>query len=234
MEALAEECPAAEGSEENGEEIMSEIETKMKEILGEDLVTLAEYYTGDERKLLAVCKALDFEILRKIKQSKEIPVLFTKKELMQGVDVFPVEFLNIKSHHKILYGEDFLKDINISKKNLRHQLEFEFRSKLIHLRSEYLLYSGRELESLILSAVPALAPIIGGLLYLKDLHHDGTQDMFDIVSEGYGINVSILKEIYDIRSGKSKFKKDKEQYVKELINVLSGIGKIIDELEVNE
>ena len=46
--------------------------------------------------------------------------------------------------------------------------------------------------------------------------------------------MSVLKEIYDIRQGKSKFKKDKEQYIKELINVLSGIGKIIDEIKVSE
>jgi hypothetical protein len=213
---------------------MTNTEIKIKEILGEDLVTLAEYYTGDEHKLLAVCKTLDFDILHKLKQNKELPILFTKEELMQGVDVFPVEFLNIKLHHKTLYGEDIFKDINISKKNLRHQLEFEFRSKLIHLRSEYLLYSGRQLESLILSAVPALAPIMGGLVYLKDLQHGDTREMFDIVSEGYGIDVSVLKDIYEIRQGKDKFKKDKEQYIKELINVLSGIGKIIDELKVSE
>jgi hypothetical protein len=213
---------------------MTDKEMKIKEILGEDLVTLAEYYTGDEQKLLAVCKVLDLDILQKLKQNKVIPILFTEDELMQGVDVFPVEFFNIKLHHKILYGEDLLKDINISKENLRHQLEFEFRSKLIHLRSEYLLYSGRELEALILSAVPALAPIMGGLVYLKNLKHGDTQEMFDIVSEGYGINVSVLKEINDVRRGKAKFKKDKEQYIRELINVLSGIGKIIDELKVSE
>jgi hypothetical protein len=209
-------------------------ETKIKEILGEDLVTLAEYYTGDEKKLLAICKNLDLDILQKLKESKEIPILFTKEELMQGVDVFPVEFLNIKLHYKILYGEDILKDIKISKENLRHQLEFEFRSKLIHLRSEYLMFSGKELEDLILSAVPALAPIIGGLVYLKDLQHGDTREMFDIVSKGYGIDVSVLKEIYDVRREKAKFKKDKEQYIKELINVLSGIGKIIDELKVGK
>lgn len=213
---------------------MTDTKMKIKEILGEDLVTLAEYYTGDEKKLLAICKNLDLDILQKLKQSKEIPILFTKEELMQGVDVFPVEFLNIKLHHKILYGEDILKDIKISKENLRHQLEFEFRSKLIHLRSEYLMFSGKELEALILSAVPALAPIMGGLVYLKDLKHGDTREMFDIVSEGYGIDVSILKEIYEIRRGKDKFKKEKEQYIIELIKVLSGIGNIIDEIKVNE
>lgn len=75
---------------------------------------------------------------------------------------------------------------------------------------------------------------MGGLVYLKDLMHGDTMEMFDIVSKGYGIDVSVLKEIYDIRQGKAKFKKDKEQYIKELINVLSGIGKIIDEIKVNE
>src|SRR3990170_7828080 len=109
---------------------------EIKEILGENLVTLAEYYTGDERNLLAVCNTLDFDSLRRFKKLKKIPFLFTKEELMDGVDVFPIEFLNIRQHHKILYGEDFLKDIQISKKDLRHQLEFEFRSKLIHLPKE--------------------------------------------------------------------------------------------------
>jgi hypothetical protein len=209
-------------------------EIKIKQMLGENLVTLAEYYTGDEKRLIAVCKTLDLDILRKLKQGKEFPLLFTKEELIRGVDVFPVEFLNIRHDYKIHYGEEILKDMKISKRNLRLQLEFEFRSKLIHLRSEYLLSRDRELESLILSAVPALAPILGGLGYLKDLQHGDTREMFDIVSGGYGIDVSVLKEIYDIRQGKAKFKKDKEQYIKELINVLSRIGKIIDEIKVSE
>jgi len=209
-------------------------ETKIKEILGEDLVTLAEYYTGDEKRLIAVCKTLDLDVLRKLKQGKEFPILFTKEELIRGVDVFPVEFLNIRHDYKIHYGEDILKDIKISKKNLRLQLEFEFRSKLIHLRSDYLMFKEKELGSLILSAIPTLSPIMGALTYLKDLQHGNTREMFDIVSKGYGIDVSVLKEIYDVRQGKAKFKKDKEQYIKELINVLSGIGKIIDEIKVSE
>jgi len=75
---------------------------------------------------------------------------------------------------------------------------------------------------------------MGGLGYLKDLKHGDTREMFDVVSRGYGIDISVLKEIYDIRQGKAKFKKDKEKYIKELINVLSGIGKIIDEIKVSE
>ncbi len=211
-----------------------EIETKIKELLGENLVTLAEYYTGDETNLLAICNTLDFDELQKLKKLKEIPFIFTKEELTDGVDVFPIEFLNIRQHHKIHYGDDILKDIEISKENLRHQLEFEFRSKLIHLRRQYLQLKDRHLETLILSAVPTLVPMIGGLIYLKDLHYIDTQDMFKVVSEGYGIDVQVLKEIHDIRLGNAKIKKDKEQYIRELVRVLTAIGEIVDHLKVTE
>ncbi|KCZ71670.1 hypothetical protein ANME2D_02406 [Candidatus Methanoperedens nitroreducens] len=207
---------------------------KIKEILGENLVALVEYYTGDEKNILAVCNSLDSDTLRRLKQLKEIPLVLTKEELTGGVDVFPIEFLNIKQHHKILSGEDFLKDVVISKKHLRHQLEFEFRSKLIHLREEYLQFKDKDLEDLIISALPTLAPIIGGLIYLRDLHYEDTQDMFRTVSDGYGIDMQVLKEIYDIKHSRTKFKKDKELYIKDLIRVLHDIGKIIDEFEVIE
>lgn len=207
---------------------------KIKEILGENLVTLAEYYTGDEKNILAVCNTLDIDTLRRLKQLKEIPLVLTKEELTGGVDVFPIEFLNIKQHHKTLYGEDFLKDLAVSKKHLRHQLEFEFRSKLLHLREEYLQFKGKDLENLILSAVPILAPITGGLIYLKDLHYGDLQDTFKTVSDGYGIDMQILSEIYNIKHGKTKFNKDKELYIKGLIRILHDMGKIVDEHKVIE
>lgn len=209
----------------------TEIE-KIKEILGDNLVSLVEYQTGTDVTHLAVCRDLDFETLQKLKQLEEIPLLLTKKELVDGVDVFPIEFLNIKQHHTILHGEDFLKDIHVSKEHLRHQLEFEIRSKLIHLRGEYLQYKDKDLEALILAAVPTLAPLLGALLYLKNLQD--TPDMFTAVSDGYGVDTHVLKDIYDIRRNDAQFREDRDQYIRSLIKILSDIGEIVDEHEVNK
>lgn len=209
----------------------TEIE-KIKEILGDNLVSLVEYQTGTDVTHLAVCRDLDFETLQKLKQLEEIPLLLTKKELVDGVDVFPIEFLNIKQHHTILHGEDFLKDIHVSKEHLRHQLEFEIRSKLIHLRGEYLQYKDKDLEALILAAVPTLAPLLGALLYLKNLQD--SPDMFEAVSDGYGVDTHVLKDIYDIRRNDAQFREDRDQYIRSLIKVLSDIGEIVDEHEVNK
>ncbi|MGP8321614.1 MAG: hypothetical protein ACT6FE_04740 [Methanosarcinaceae archaeon] len=209
----------------------TEIE-KIKEVLGDNLVSLAEYQTGSDVTTLAVCRDLDFETLQKLKQLGDMPLLLTKNELVNGVDVFPIEFLNIKQHHTILFGEDFLKGIHVSKEHLRHQLEFEIRSKLIHLREEYLQYKDKDLEALILAAVPTLSPLLGALLYLKNLQD--SPDMFSAVSDGYGVDTNVLKDIYDIRRGNAQFREDRDQYIRSLIKVLSDIGKIIDDHEVNE
>jgi hypothetical protein len=203
---------------------------KIREILGKNLVLIAQYNTGDVKSTLVVCNELYFETLKNLKQLKEIPLVFAKEELTNGIDVFPIEFLNIKQHHTMIFGEDILKDIVISKPNLRRQLEFEFRSKLIHLREQYLHFKGKDMDNLILSAIPTMSPIIGALVYLGDL--EDKEDMVKSVSQKFGVDLQILEEIQDIRKGKAKFKKDKEQYIKDLIRVLHDIGKIIDEYKV--
>jgi hypothetical protein len=203
---------------------------QIREILGTNLVLIAQYNTGDVISTLVVCNTIDFDTLKNLKQLKEIPLVFTKEELTNGMDVFPIEFLNIKQQHTILFGEDILKNIVIYKPNLRQQLEFEFRSKLIHLREQFLHFKGKDIEKLILSAVPTLSPIIGGLMFLGDMEEK--EDMMGCVSRKFGVNLNILEEIQDIRKGKAKFKKDKEQYIKDLIQVLNDVGKIIDEYKV--
>ncbi len=58
--------------------------------------------------------------------------------------------------------------------------------------------------------------------------------MWGAVSDAYDVDTGVLREIYDIRRGNVKFKKDKEQYIRDIIKVLSDIGEIVDEFEVIE
>lgn len=201
---------------------------KIKEMLGENLVTLVDYNNGDEMRRLAVCKSLSFETLTKLKELREKPIIFSEDEVRNAIDVFPVEFLNIKRHHKLLYGSDIFINMEISKKNMRHQLEFEFRSKLIHLRQSYIHSDGDVMDEIIMEAIPALAPIIGALMYMKDVSTKYDAETFKSL---YGVDTQILVDIHNIRIGKTKFDKDKNQYIIKLINVLEQIGKIVNGLE---
>lgn len=201
---------------------------EIKKVLGANLLTLAEYNNGDETRCLAICNNLDFKTLTDLKKVDIIPMVLTKEEIKNAVDVFPVEFLNIKRHNKILYGEDILKDIVVSKDDLRRQLEFEFRSKLIHLRQAYIKSHGEDLEDLILNAVPTLAPIIGALMYIKGVESKYDPDLIKVM---IGIDTRIVMDIYKIRIGKSRFEGDRNKYVDRLINVLTKVGDIVEKME---
>ena len=204
--------------------------TKVVDALGGNLVTLAEYYMGDKKYDLIVCHKLDFETLGKLKELQSIPTVFTFDEIVNARDVFPIEFLNISKHHNIIKGEEILKDIVITKADLRRQLEFEFRSKLIHLRRAYLRSNDDDIDEIILDAIPTLAPIIGGLMYIKNIGGKFDADKFKDV---YGIDTQVLVEIYHVRKGKGKLEGDRGEYIRKLIDILTEIGKAVNSMEVS-
>src|SRR5436305_652082 len=67
-----------------------------------------------------------------------VPVYFTLAELKDAADVFPIEFLQMEKARKVLYGSDPFEFVKISRANLRHQTEYELRTKLIRLRRLYI------------------------------------------------------------------------------------------------
>src|SRR3954447_25020701 len=67
-----------------------------------------------------------------------LPVYFTVEELADAADVFPIEFHQMAKARIVLYGKDPFEVVELSDKNLRHQTEYELRSKLIQLRRLYI------------------------------------------------------------------------------------------------
>jgi predicted nucleotidyltransferase len=67
-----------------------------------------------------------------------LPVYFTLEELSDAADVFPIEFHQMANARIVLYGRDPFEFVRLSDTNLRHQTEYELRSKLIQLRRLYI------------------------------------------------------------------------------------------------
>lgn len=67
-----------------------------------------------------------------------LPVYFTVEELSDAADVFPIEFHQMANARIVLHGHDPFEFVKLSDANLRHQTEYELRSKLIQLRRLYI------------------------------------------------------------------------------------------------
>lgn len=96
------------------------------------------------------------------------PRIFTPAAIEQSTDVFPIEFLDIVRHHRVLYGKEVLADLNVSCTNLRIQCERELREKMMRLREAYIECDGREtaLRDVLVTSFASFAFVFRGCLHL--------------------------------------------------------------------
>ncbi|HCJ67538.1 MAG TPA: hypothetical protein DHV62_09555 [Elusimicrobia bacterium] len=143
------------------EKYLNEFSQALSSSLGENLIALILYGSAvkgenvpkqSDVNVMVVLSELTLEKLSSLetiihngqRKAKINPVFWTEEELKNSADVFPVEFLDIKEKYRILYGKDIFSEITVNTKNLRHQLEFELRSKLLRMRNEWLNLRGRK------------------------------------------------------------------------------------------
>ena len=98
-----------------------------------------------------------------------LPVYFTFAELREAADVFPIEFYQMERARVVLFGRDPFEGLHISDENLRHQTEYELRSKLIQLRRLYIpaSVSVERLQELMRNSLTTFATLFAPVLMLK-------------------------------------------------------------------
>ena len=103
-----------------------------------------------------------------LKSGQPMPVYFTVEELSRAVDVFPIEFLQMEKARRVLYGRDPFEFVEISQANLRHQTEYELRTKLIQLRRLYIPASTsvEKLSALMSDSLASFAALFRAVLIL--------------------------------------------------------------------
>lgn len=97
-----------------------------------------------------------------------LPTYFTTEELRESADVFPIEFHRMKNSRVVLYGADPFAELEISDANLRHQTEYELRSKLLQLRRFYITasISTEKICDLMTSSMSSFAALFSSVLLL--------------------------------------------------------------------
>jgi hypothetical protein len=73
-----------------------------------------------------------------IRRGQRPPLVFTLEELRRSADIFTIELLDMKSRHRILYGENVLVEISVPLYNHSMQVERELRTGWLRLRQAML------------------------------------------------------------------------------------------------
>jgi predicted nucleotidyltransferase len=131
-----------------------------------------------------------------------VPVYFTVSELQNAADVFPIEFHQMEVARKVLYGLDVLVDLNISDKFLRHQVEYELRSKLILLRRQYIPASASidGLKNLMAESLASFSALFRAVLMLHGIDPPATKhEIVALTVQQLNLNGAPFEKIFNIR-----------------------------------
>lgn len=104
-----------------------------------------------------------------IRRNIAAALFLTEEYIRASTDTFPIEFLEMKENHIVIYGQDLLKDLEIDPSRIRFVCEEQLKGKLIRIRQAYLEIGLRKkgMEALIKESLDSLFPIFRGLLRLK-------------------------------------------------------------------
>jgi hypothetical protein len=142
-----------------------------------------------------------------LKSGQPTPVYFTVEELKRAADVFPIEFLQMEKARKILYGRDPFEFVEVSQANLRHQTEYELRTRLIQLRRLYIPASTsvEKLSALMSDSLSSFAALFRAVLILHGQEPPVSKaDSVRATVRLLGFNESSFEQILQLRSKSSK------------------------------
>ncbi|MDT5157823.1 MAG: hypothetical protein QOC99_3496 [Acidobacteriota bacterium] len=131
------------------------------------------------------------------------PVYFTFKELHDAADVFPIEFHQMERARVVLYGRDPFESFHISDENLRHQTEYELRSKLIQLRRLYIpaSASAERLRDLMSDSLSSFATLFAPVLLLHGQEPPVLkQEIVRAAVRLLGLDGGVFERIFEVRA----------------------------------
>jgi Nucleotidyltransferase domain len=168
------------------------------------------------------------------KQKQPPPLCLTREELRRSTDVFTIELLDLRQHHRVLYGADVLTGLEIPMNLHRVQVEYELREKLILLRQHILLAAENEsrLWELLLRSAPSFCTLFRhALIALGDATQSARRDAVEALAKRAGFDASAMLAVLDVRERKRDRKKiEIRDLVARYLATVERVTAVVDEL----
>lgn len=202
----------------------------------------------DERRsrvdVLVVARTLNLDVLDAVRRALPedrqpphiSPLFLSQRQVEKSLDVFPIEWTDIKERHLLIEGQDVLRGCEVPPGNLRLQLEQELREKLITLRQAYLASARHpnRLEAVLKAAASSFATMCRTLLRLRGESPPAqTAQVLERVADLFGLDAEGVLAAHLVRYSDRRHKAPEllEAYRKFLVEI-ERLVNAIDEMRV--
>jgi hypothetical protein len=144
-----------------------------------------------------------------MKQGNSVPLVLTLDELIRSTDVFAIEMLDMKSHHRMLFGPDFLEQLEVPMRLHRAQVEHELRVNWLRLRQAILVAPPKKRPhfGIMAASVPVFCALFRhALIALGQPPPHGKRAAVDEIAALTGADPSAFHTLLEFREGKRREK----------------------------
>ena len=197
--------------------------------------------------VLIVLRRIELDDLRRAiepirnwtRSGQPMPVYFSQDELQRAADVFPIEFLQMEQARRVLYGSDPFAFVEISNANLRHQTEYELRTKCLQLRRLYFpsAASPEQLVRLMTDSLSSFAALFRAVLILHGAPPPvSKRDVLQTTARVLGLEVSPFNQILELTEQKKTrlTKSDTENLFGNYLAEIQRVIDAVDQIERNQ
>jgi hypothetical protein len=192
--------------------------------------------------LLCILRDTAFSALRSLspvmdwwsRQKQVAPLIMSREELLRSADVFTIEFLDMKRHHRVLLGDDMLQSLSIPMELHRVQVEYELREKLLLLRQSVLLAASKknQLWDLLLGSVASFSTLFRhALIAIGDGTDASRRDSISKLAVRVPFDARPFLQVLDVREHKLDRKHvDIEQLCAGYLTVVEQVTAAVDRM----
>lgn len=231
--------------------VITEFATKLLKDLGDNVLTLLVYGSAagsnfnqavSTINMAVVVRSLEFSVLNQSlglvkwghKHKMATPLFLTKEYILNSLDVFPIEFSEVKEHHIIIFGEDIFTNLDIPLKDVRLLCEQQVKGKLLHLRQAYLDIGPNPsvLKKLLLSALSDLAPIFRQLIFIRGQNPlEQKEEMFGQLAKIFSLDVGPFLAVHHDKNKKAMISSAQvEAHLQNFLSQLEKLSRHLDSL----
>ena len=163
------------------------------------------------------------------------PLIMTPDYIETSVDVFPLEFLNIKLLHFTIMGEDIFQHLEIKTSHLRHQCERELKVRVVGLRQGYISSAGnrRILTEGFVDSFSGYIPLFRGIIVLLGKEPPiNNAEVLQLLEETSGIHTATFQTVLRLKKEKKRPSNDQLNTIFENYYIaLEKLGSMADAIE---
>lgn len=162
--------------------------------------------------MMIVLKNPDIDLLHKIGPVIESislndnisPFVMSEQELFTSYNYFPIKFLDAKKNHLVLFGKDYLEDLEIKENHLKENCQRELKNILLRLNQIYIRHFRypEALENRLKPLITSLLINVNILLYLKtNVYYDTKAKIVEAGIKEFELDPCLFAELLGMKKG---------------------------------